>query len=75
MGSPLRLAEEPELAGCQNCGAPAESFELSRLVEVAGELDETPVVAIWHLCELCARLVIAHNWKGLTGRKEVSCQH
>lgn len=70
----LRLIEKPQPAGCQNCGESASGFEVSRLVEVAGELDETPVVAIRHWCRICADLLIAHNWKGLADREKVLCQ-
>ncbi len=59
--------------GCQNCYAfPPENFEISRLIEVDGELHETRLVALLHYCEGCLALLVARNWSALDRRRTSS---
>jgi hypothetical protein len=63
------LLSEGEI-GCQNCRHPQrDSFEVSRLIEKDGEIQETPLVAILHICDECLTLIAAGNWKELLSRR------
>jgi hypothetical protein len=58
--------------GCQNCSGPtSQSYEISELVEVAGELHETPVITIVYYCRLCLELMAVGDWKALEARKAI----
>lgn len=55
---------------CPNCQSPDQhSFEISRLIEQDGELHETPLVTILHLCEFCLTLMTGSNWSALEARR------
>jgi hypothetical protein len=65
----LVLASDIAPPTCQNCGLPSpDELEISRLVQDAGELQETPVVALLQLCRDCLELITSGRWEKLSDR-------
>lgn len=61
-------AIQPAVPECQRCRNPvADSFEFSRLIHDNGELVETSVVAVVHLCGKC--LLFFARQVGISGRQ------